>query len=416
MSFEKNLEKYADAIVKVGLNVQPGQRVLIGTPIINRPISFEHAPLVRHVARKCYEAGARMVNVIWGDPELNLIRLRHADPDTISDYLHEWLIDAAMPFAERGDAILVIYGSNPDLYADEDPDLVSVMQDAAQRATHDLRLNIVRNTNWCITAAPTEAWAEKVGLEVDEFWDTIFKITRADREDPVKAWEDQVNMLQTHATYMTEKAYHALHFVAPGTDLTVGLPDNHIWASALSAKPNGIPNMVNLPTEEIFTTPHKDRVNGTVTASMPLSYGGTVISDFNLTFENGKAVSATAGKGEKVLHKLLDSDDGARLLGEVALVPHSSPISQTGILFYNTLLDENAACHIALGSAYRNGIEGGNDMSPEMWAEAGGNTSLIHVDFMIGSGEMNVFGVDANGNEEPVLKNGEWAFSVKAHQ
>ncbi|MCI0711749.1 MAG: aminopeptidase [Chloroflexi bacterium] len=416
MSFEKNLEKYAGAIVKVGLNVQPGQRVLIGTPILNRPISFEHAPLVRHVARKCYEAGARMVSVMWGDPELDLIRLRHADPETISEFQHEWLINAAMPFAERGDAILVIYGADPDLYADEDPDLVSIMQDAAQRSTRDLRLNIVRNTNWCIVAAPTEAWAKKLGLSMDKFWDVIFSISRADRDDPIKAWDDQVEMLQSHATYMTQKAYQALHFVAPGTDLTVGLPDNHLWASALSPKPDGITNMVNLPTEEIFTTPHKDRVNGTVTASMPLSYGGTVIADFSLTFENGRAVSAKAGKGDKVLQKLLDSDEGSRFLGEVALVPHSSPISQSGVLFYKTLLDENAACHIALGSAYRNGIDGGSAMSEEEWASAGGNTSLIHVDFMIGSGKMDVFGVDASGNEEPVLKQGEWAFTVRARQ
>lgn len=411
MSFEQNLEKYADVIVHVGMNVQPGQRVLIGTPVLNRPISFEHVELVRHVTRKAYEAGARMVSVIWGDPELDLIRLRHADPDTIDDYQHEWLIDAAMPFAKEGDAVLVIYGADPDLYKNIDSDLVTKMQGAALKATVKLRQKIVDNTNWCITAAPTVAWAEKLGLSVDDFWEAIFKICRVDQLDPVKAWEQHIKDLMKVASYLNGKAYSALRYEGPGTALTIGLPEGHMWKSGQS-KSGEITYTANIPTEEVFTTPHKDRVNGTVAASMPLSYGGSIIDDFSVTFEDGKVVGFKAGKGAHVLEQMLNSDEGARYLGEVALVPHSSPISQSGILFYNTLYDENASCHIALGSAYKGGIKDGEKMSDEAFAAAGGNKSMIHVDFMIGSDRLNVYGVKADGSEEPVLVNGEWAFEV----
>jgi aminopeptidase len=268
--------------------------------------------------------------------------------------------------------------------------------------------------NWTIVACATPEWAKLVfpgeteNVAIGKLWDAIFIASRVAVDDPVQEWREHGARLKKRMDMLNTKRFSALHFKGPGTDLTVGLADDHLWAGGGTTAGNGVYCQPNIPTEECFTTPHKDRVNGTVRASKPLSHQGTLIENIAVRFENGKIVEATATAGEDVLNRLISTDDGARRLGEVALVPHSSPIAQSGVLFWNTLFDENAASHIALGQAYSTCIIDGEKMDTEQLAALGANTSLIHVDWMIGSGEMDVDGVTADGTAEPLMRKGEW--------
>ncbi|MCK4450855.1 MAG: aminopeptidase [Anaerolineae bacterium] len=410
--FERNLDKYAEVIVRVGLNLQHGQRLLI----FRAPL--ELTPLVRLIAAKAYKVGARLVDVMWNDDQLRLIRFQHAPRDSFEEF-PEWRANAAFEAAKAGDAVLVLLAENPDLLFEQDPELVATVFQT--RAKHFKPANdlLSKNAmNWTVVTAPVDGWMEKVFPDLPpdsrkaRSWDTIFEICRVKQEDPVSAWRDHINQLVARSDYLNHKRYAALKLTAPGTDLTVGLPKGHVWQSGRMTSQNGIDFTANIPTEEIFTLPHKDKTEGVVTATKPLSYGGVLIEDFSLTFADGRVVKASAAKGEEVLRKLIETDEGASRLGEVALVPHSSPISQSGLLFYNTLIDENAANHIALGEALRFFMEGGEAKSDDEFAAAGGNYSLIHVDFMIGSGEMDVDGLTEDGTAEPVMRGGEWAFET----
>jgi len=410
--FEQNLDKYAEVIVRVGLNLQHGQRLLI------RRAPLKLAPLVRLIGTKAYRVGARLVDVMWNDDQLRLIRFQHAPRDSFEEF-PEWRANAAFEAAKAGDAVLGLFAENPDLLFEQDPELVAtVFQTRAKHFKPFGDLQSKNAMNWTVVTAPVDGWMEKVFPDLPpdsrkaRFWDTIFEICRVKQEDPVSAWRDHVNQLVARSDYLNHKRYAALKLTAPGTDLTVGLPKGHVWRSGRMTSQNGIDFTVNLPTEEIFTLPHKDKTEGVVTATKPLSYGGVLIEDFSLTFADGRVVKASAAKGEEVLRKLIETDEGASRLGEVALVPHSSPISQSGLLFYNTLIDENAANHIALGEALRFFMEGGEAKSDDEFAAAGGNLSLIHVDFMIGSGEMDVDGLTEGGAVEPVMRSGEWAFEA----
>jgi aminopeptidase len=278
---------------------------------------------------------------------------------------------------------------------------------------------IERNaTNWLVLAAATPAWAARIFPEVavteqvDRLWESIFAMCRVDTPDPAAAWRAHVADLVARRNYLNAKGYIALHYRGPGTDLTVGLPKRHLWDSASMPSQQGIEFIANVPTEEVFTLADRNRVEGTVTASRPLSYGGTLIDSFSVTFAAGRAVDVHAARGETVLRSLIDTDDGAGRLGEVALVPHSSPISQTGRIFLNTLIDENAASHLAFGAAYRFSLQGAESLSDEAFAAAGGNTSLVHVDFMIGSEDLDVDGITEEGTAEPVMRRGDWAFQA----
>ncbi len=309
--------------------------------------------------------------------------------------------------------------TNPDLLNDQDPELVTTAQQTTWQQIKPLLAQVARNaTNWSIAAAASPKWAAKVfpTLPREEqearLWDTIFEVCRVKQRDPLSAWQEHVNDLSSRSDYLTKKQYTALHFSAPGTDLTVGLPEGHIWKSGRLTSEAGIDFTANLPTEELFTLPHKDRTEGIVRASLPLSYAGTLIENFTLRFSEGRVVEVTADKGESILRTLVETDDGAARLGEVALVPHSSPISRLGLLFYNTLLDENAASHLALGNAYKFSMQGGEALSDEAFAAAGGNQSLVHVDFMIGSNDMDVHGVTEAGTTEPIMRAGQWAFDL----
>jgi aminopeptidase len=417
--FLMNLDKYAEVIVKVGLNIQPGQRLLIGVPIFGMwGTPLELVPLIRLVAQKAYQAGARLVDVMWNDDQLRLIRFRHAPHNSFEEY-PVWRAQAAYEAARDGDAVLLILAENPDLLSKQEPALVSTLHQTDFKHMRPFaELRGKNANNWTVITAPVEGWSDKVFPDIPpedreaKFWETLFEICRVNQPDPVSAWRDHYHELAARRDYLNRKRYAALKLTAPGTDLMIGLPREHKWRAARMTSQTGIEFTGNIPTEEVFTIPHKDRVEGVVSSTRPLSYGGTMIKDFSLMLSEGRVVKVSARKGEDNLRKLLATDEGSNRLGEVALVPHSSPISQTGLLFYNILIDENATSHLALGRSLRFCFEGGETISDEAFAAAGGNLSLIHLDFMVGSGEMDVDGFRDDGSIEPVMRGGEWAFEV----
>ncbi|UJF33515.1 aminopeptidase [Paenibacillus hexagrammi] len=406
-NFEQNLDKYAELAVRVGLNVQKDQTVVIMTPI-------SCADFVRKVAKKAYEAGAKDVVVDWDDDEVKAIRLKHAPEATLKEY-PMWRANGLEDLAKQGAAFLQIYAPNSDLLTGIDPDRVATAAKTAATAREGF-LNYLRNNqvSWLMVSYPTAEWSAKVFPELDQaeriekLWEQIFTLTRVNTEDPVSAWKQHLETLISKQHMLNDKRFKQLHMKAPGTDLYIELAHKHQWVAASSDTESGIRFVPNMPTEEVFTMPHKHGTSGTVRSTLPLSYQGSLIDGFSLTFENGKVVSATAEKGQEVLEKMLDMDEGARYLGEVALVPYDSPISNSGIIFYNTLFDENASCHLALGNSYPFTIEGGSSMSAEQLAEHGYNKSLIHVDFMVGSAEMDIDGIKEDGTREPLFRKGNW--------
>jgi aminopeptidase len=416
MSFssESQLSAYAALAVRIGLNLQPGQRLLVIGPLATGGVSLEAAPLVRHIVASAYDAGAPLVETLWGDEPTLLTRFHHAPPDSFAQF-SRWFPDALAAHAAAGEAVLSIYANDPDQLAHEDHERVSTLQQTVARSMRGFRELISRNeTNWTVIAAPAAGWAAKVFPDrdaagrIEALWQSIARLCRLDRSDPIAAWREHLDALTMRRDQLNRKAFAALHYHGPGTDLRLTLPAGHRWVSGQSANKAGTLFTPNLPTEEVFTIAHRTGVDGTVRATKPLSYGGTLIEDFSLRFEHGRIVSMNARRGQTVLQRLVDTDDGAGRLGEVALVPNSSPISQSGLLFYNTLFDENAASHVALGSAYKFTLAGGESMTEEAFEAAGGNRSAIHVDFMIGSGELDIDGV-RNGALEPVMRSGEWA-------
>jgi aminopeptidase len=346
-----------------------------------------------------------------------LIRLQHAPRDSFEEF-PTWTNNAALEFAEKGDAILLLNANIPDLFADQDPKLIAITrQTYFKHFKPAIDLRFKKATNWAIVAAPVDGWTEKIFPDLSpdkrktKMWDAIFDICRVKQKDPVSAWNDHFDQLHARMNYLNHKQYNTLKLEAPGTNLTIGLPEKHIWVAARSTSQRGIDFTGNLPTEEIFTLPHKYKTEGVVTATKSLP-AEVIIEDFSLTFSKGKVVKAAAKKGQKMLNKLLEIDEGSSHLGEIALIPHSSPISQSGLLFYNVLIDENASCHIALGNGFRSCLKNGEEMSDEEFMTAGGNDSLSHIDFMIGSGEMDIDGILEDGTSEPIMRNGEWAFEV----
>lgn len=411
-AFAEKLKKYADLIIQVGLNLQPGQRLLIRTSGTVESV----APTVRAVAASAYQAGARFVDVIWGDEALSVARLENAPDDSFSE-LPEYYKTCLMEYAENGDAVLGIMAGNPDAMAGQDQaKMAQIRKTAAETMEGYRQIASSMQINWCGVGVASPGWATKVFPDLSpadataKLWESIFKFTRLDLDDPIQAWQDHMLKLDERKAYLNKKRYKTLHYTAPGTDLKVDLPANHIWLGGAASRPDGASFVPNLPTEEIFTTPHNQGTHGTVTASLPLNMSGVLVTGLKFTFENGKIVDFDAETGRETIEKLLEIDDGAGRLGEVALVPNSSPISQSGTLFYNTLYDENASNHLAIGGAYAVAVEGGGTMNAEEKAAAGINTSMIHIDFMIGSNQMNVDGITADGTVEPVMRHGEWAF------
>lgn len=413
-SHQAMLTKYAEAIVKVGLNIRTGQRLIISL-MATRGVPLQFAPLVREVAKAAYGVGAKYVEVIWGDEEMLRLRAQYAPKDSFDEY-PTYMVDAIMNMINNGDALLSIAGSNPDLLGGLDPEVVGMMQKKQLTAASQVGEKVTTNAiNWCVVAAAGEAWAKKVFPNLsaekaqEKLWQAIFETTRIDQPDPIAAWQKHIDNLKVRANILQAKKFDALHYKAEGTDFTLGLPNGHRWISAQSLAQNGVAFTANMPTEEVFTLPDRHRADGVVAATFPLSYGGTLIEDFQVTFENGRITKVSAKKGEEALKRLVDTDEGSHRLGEVALVPASSPIAQRGHLFYNTLFDENASCHIAIGRAYRFTLTGGEELNDEEFIAAGGNVSLNHVDFMIGSPKMDIDGIHKDGTREPIMRQGEWA-------
>jgi aminopeptidase len=413
-NLDQVLRTYGELAVRVGLNLQPGQRLLIIGPLASGGVSLEAAAVVRHVAVSAYRAGAPLVEALWGDDELLVARFRYAPRDSFSEF-SAWLPKALIEHVEAGHAVLSVYANDPDLLARESPELIGALQQATSRSVRGFREQISRNgINWTVIAGAGAGWACRVFPNVppDEavgrLWDDIVRLCRMDQPDPVSAWRAHLQALAARRDDLNRKQYEALRYRSPSTDLTIGLPPGHLWVSGTSISRGGIEFAPNLPTEEVFTMPHKDRVDGTVRSSKPLSYGGTLIEEFELRFAEGRVVDLSAKRGEEMLRQLIATDPGAARLGEIALVPHSSPVSQSGRLYYNTLFDENAASHVALGSAYRFTLAGGETMTDEEFERAGGNRSATHVDFMIGSAQLDVDAVRRDGTAEALMRQGEW--------
>lgn len=407
-SFADRLDRLAQVAVRVGLGLRPGQELVMTAPL-------EAVALARAITEHAYRAGASLVTTFYADDAATLARFSHA-PDDAFDHAAGWLYAGMADAYRSGAARLAISGDDPSLLAGQDPTKVARANRARSKAyVPALELIAGFSTNWTIVSAATTPWARTVFPDLPEdealarLWDAVFAASRIDGPDPVAAWETHNRDLRERTERLNGARFAALRFVGPGTDLTVGLADDHEWCGGATTAKNGIVCNANIPTEEVFTTPHRMRVDGFVTSTKPLSYQGTLIDGIRVRFSEGRIVEASARTGADVLAKVLETDEGAARLGEVALVPASSAISASGLLFYNTLYDENAASHIALGQAYskcfRNGGEG---LSETDLTERGANRSLIHIDWMIGSAEIDVDGLSETGEAVPVMRRGEW--------
>ncbi|MNB76148.1 Aminopeptidase 2 [compost metagenome] len=407
--FAAKLSKYADLAVEIGVNVQPGQTLVVNAPVAG-------AEFVRLITAKAYSLGASLVKVNWSDEFVTRQQFEHAAPEVFTKP-PTWFAGEVTEFAENGAAFLNVIAENPDALKGIDPERIAGFQKTRGAALKKYReLQMSDKVSWSIVAIPSQAWADKVFPDVpaeervDKLWEAIFHTVRLDREDPVAAWQEHLDNLEQKADVLNAKKYKSLHYIAPGTDLTIELPKGHLWAQGDSINAQGHSFVANMPTEEVFTAPLKTGVNGTVRATKPLSYGGNIIEGFSITFENGRIISVSAETGQDSLEYLIGLDEGAKYLGEVALVPHKSPISESNILYFNTLFDENASNHLAIGTAYAFCLEGGKEMTEDELVANGLNTSVTHVDFMIGSSEMDIYGIHEDGSQEPVFLQGNWAF------
>lgn len=410
-NYKEKLQQYAELLVKVGMNVQPKQPVFIRS-------SVETLELTHLIVEEAYHCGASDVRVVYSDPTLKRLKFENESVEHFANHeIKSYDVEARMDYVKRGAANLALISEDPDLMDGIDSQKLQAFQQQNARAFKGYMESVQKNQfPWVVAAFPSKAWAKRVypELSVEEayikFIDEVFDIVRIDGNDPVENWRQHIANLSVYAQKLQQKNYHALHYVSEGTDLTVGLAKNHIWEDATSYV-NGKEQafIANIPTEEVFTAPDRNRVDGYVTNKLPLSYNGTIIDQFKLMFKDGEIIDFSAEKGEAVLKDLINTDEGSRGLGEVALVPDDSPISNRNTIFYNTLFDENAACHLAIGSAYAFNIQGGTEMTVEEKIASGLNDSNVHVDFMIGSSDLTIYGIFEDGSKELVFENGNWA-------
>lgn len=404
------LKKYAQLIVKIGINIQPGQTLVISSPV-------ECAYFTRVISETAYEAGARDVVINWNDEISTKIRYLHA-PDDIFDEFPEWRKEMYLSLAGKGAAFLSIDASDPELMKDVNPTRISRARKASSIALKEYSERLMSNQNtWCVVSIPSRAWAKKVfpGIPedqaVEKLWNAIFKSVRADADDPVEAWDQHKKTLKKNMDRLNSMQLKWLHIKnSLGTDIKVELPNNHIWLGGSDISADGVEFIANMPTEEIFTVPARDGVNGTVVSSMPLNYNGNLVEDFSITLENGRITDVKAKKGYETLKQLIETDEGSHYLGEIALVPYRSPISDMNILFYNTLFDENASCHLAIGKAYPVCLQGSESMGKDQLIAAGVNDSLIHVDFMFGTADLEIEGMTSQGQLVSIFKDGNFAW------
>ncbi|NLE84469.1 MAG: aminopeptidase [Chloroflexi bacterium] len=402
-----NLEKYADLIVNIGLGLHEGDK-------LNIRMSEHSLPLARLVSKKAYQKGVSDVRLEFSDDTITLDRYLHAGDAAFESY-PEYQVDFLENLFKDNYNVLNLFAPNPDLLKPADPARIAQWQRVAGKASKRIQHYTMQNeVKWCITAVASPAWAAAVFPELPEdeamqmLWENIYMATRVDQPDPVAAWEEHDLKLKQHRKYLNEARFESIRYQGPGTDLMVGLVKNHVWEGGSGFSQKGDRFFPNIPTEEVFSMPDADRVDGTLRATMPLSVRGQIVDKFHFTFKDGKVVDYDAEVGKQILDDLLDMDEGAKRLGEIALVADNSPISNTGILFKNTLFDENASCHFALGAAYSENLEGANERSEEDNRKLGMNNSLIHVDFMVGSKDVTVTGIKDDGSEVVLLKDGDW--------
>ena len=408
-NFKENLAKYAKLLVSTGINVQPGHTVQL-------TIAVDQAELARLIVKEAYALGAAEVLVNWSDDVIAREGLVNVDVERL-EQVHPQRVTEMNYLLEHKSSRLVVLSDNPGAYDGVDPEKLSRSARAISQALNPMRQATQANKiSWTLGAASGLEWAKKVFPNatsdeeaVDLLWDQIFKTCRIYEEDPIKAWEEHEARLVAKAKVLNDEQFIKLHYTAPGTDLVLGMPKNHLWEAAGSINAQGEKFIANMPTEEVFTAPDYRVADGYVTSTKPLSYNGNIIEGIKVTFKDGEIVDVTAEKGDEVMKKLVFDNAGARGLGEVALVPDKSPISQSGVTFFNTLFDENASNHLAIGQAYAFSIEGGTEMSQEELKEAGLNRSDVHVDFMIGSNKMNIDGIREDGTRVPIFRDGEWA-------
>lgn len=403
------LEKYADLAVRVGINVQPNEGLIIHA-------NESGLPLAREVMKKAYAAGAKHVEFMMSDDAMSLARYHNAKDDVFENF-PTWKAELLIKLYEDNYHHLYIIAPDPELLKDVPGEKVAKDQKSASIVMSPAqKYRMTGQTKWCIVAVPSVAWAESVYPEkstedaIDALWDKIADATRVSMDDPVQAWTEHDTRLKKYKNYLNEKQFDKLVFTAPGTELEIGLADGHYWMGGSKLSHAGDAFVANIPTEEVFTTPHRYKVNGKVRSTKPLSHNGKIVDGFGFTFEDGKVVDYYAEKGKEVLDMMLANDEGAKYLGEVALVQNDSPISNTGILFNNTLFDENASVHLALGRAYAYAMQDGSNATQEELEERGANFSLIHVDFMIGGPDMEIVAYDKEGAATPIFTKGNWTF------
>lgn len=406
----KTLKKYAALALEVGINLQKNQTLVIMSPV-------ETAPFTRMLVEKAYELGAEEIVVHWGDDFCKKMKFVNGDIK-IFEKMPQWEIDSLMYYADKGAAFLSIAANDPELLKGVDSEKIAKSQTARNIGLKKYYEKVMTNEiQWNIISVPTLAWAKKVFPNVSDeeavesLWGAIIHSVKADTENPVETWKNHLENLKEKMDYLNKKQFKKFIIKnSLGTDLTVQLPNRHLWASGKDTTKSGIDFVANIPTEEVFSMPYKYGVDGIVYASKPLNYGGTLIENFSLTFKDGKIIDFTAETGAEALKNLINTDEGAKYLGEIALVPYDSPISNSNILFYNTLFDENASCHLAIGQAYPSCIEEGDTLNKQQMEEAGMNDSLVHVDFMFGTKDLDIVAVDSFGNTEQIFKNGNWSF------
>jgi aminopeptidase len=405
--FQHHLKNYARLVLKVGINLQEGQILFINAPIMAKEF-------IREVVRIAFEEGAKDVIVDWYDDEIRRMKYDLAPMDAFKEF-PMWKAKGYEEMAANGAGFLSIIAPTPELFKGVDPEKLSLSQQTSGRAmkpfSHYVQSGKIQ---WSGAAIPSKEWAELVFPDLDEeagieaLWEMIFYITRVATEDPIKSWEIHNEALKNRVQLLNEREFTSLHYTAEGTDLTIELPENHVWMGGSGSTLSGVSFTPNIPTEEVFCAPKKTGVNGRVKSTKPLNFGGQLIKGMSFVFENGRIVEYHADSGYDILKKLVETDEGSQYLGEIALVPHDSPISNTNLLFYNTLYDENASCHLAIGSAYSMNLKDASELSDEQLEDRGLNTSITHVDFMIGSDKLNIDGVSKDGEIIALFRGGNW--------